>query len=554
MDFLSSVAVLERDRRRRERLVVVATLVASVAAGLLAGAIAVLGKPLVLAGIFALLFPVLAWRRPRSAVLCLIFLALAVEQDPIGAPGGDLTQQLRLFTSLNTAIGLSNVYVNPFEILLGMLGVVILIRAGERRARWPRTALSSGLLALLAFVLLGTVHGLAVGGDYRMAIWEIRPTVYLFLSYLFVVQLPAELSTLTMLLWTFVIAVGLRAIEGIWLVVTVMLIHGQRPDSLLTHEDSLFFVLYVILVGSLWIFGQRGRLRSLATALLPLVLIVALANNRRTAWLQLGICGLLMLVLVWVRLPRLRPRLTAALVVMAVAGGLYLRLYWNQTGLLAEPASAVRSLFAPDPRDASSDLYRVIENANLELNIRMSPLIGRGYGVPIDYRIPIVDLSRIDPFIHYIPHNDVLYVWMRLGIVGALVFWSVIGFAVVGACRLIRARHPGLVLYGLLVACAIAAYLIQGALDLGFFWFRVAVLMGALFGALELARQAAAGEEAERSPPAPARALAGPGRPHGYGPERPTRGSAVDLSPVAGRPSAARTMTRSSPADSRRQS
>src|SRR5579884_2663558 len=199
MELLPSVAVLERDRRRRERLVVVAALVASVAAGLLAGAIAVLGKPLLLGAVFAVLFPVLAWRRLRWAVLCLLFLALAVEQNPVGAPGGDLTQQLRLFTSLNTAVGLSNVYVNSFEILLGALAAVVLVRAGERRARWPGTALSSGLLALLAFVLLGTVHGLAVGGDYRMAIWEIRPTVYLFLSYLFVVQLPAELSTLTML-------------------------------------------------------------------------------------------------------------------------------------------------------------------------------------------------------------------------------------------------------------------------------------------------------------------------------------------------------------------
>jgi hypothetical protein len=549
MELLPSVAVLERDRRRRERLVVVAALVASVAAGLLAGAIAVLGKPLLLGAGFAVLFPILAWRRLRWAVLCLLFLALAVEQNPVGAPGGDLTQQLRLFTSLNTAVGLSNVYVNSFEILLGALAAVVLVRAGERRAHWPGTALSSGLLVLLAFVLLGVGHGLVAGGDARMAIWEIRPTLYLLLGYLFVVQLPAELSTLIALLWTFVLAVALRALEGIWLVITVMLVHGQRPDSLLTHEDSLLFVLYVVLVAALWIFRQRGRMRTLATAILPLVLVVALANNRRTAWLQLGVCGLLMLVLAWVRLPRLRRGLAAALVITAVASGLYLRLYWHQTGLLAEPASAVKSLFAPDPRDASSDLYRTIENADLEFNIRMSPLIGRGYGVPIDYRIPIVDLSRIDPFIHYIPHNDVLYVWMRLGIGGALAFWSVIGLAVVAACRLLRAHDPRPALYGTVVVCALAAYLIQGALDLGFFWFRIAVLMGALLGGLELARRLPAEGTTDPAPSAPVP------RPDAYGSGRALGGAETTDAPGGQvRPSAARSRTPSSSADSRLQS
>src|SRR5207245_3993533 len=132
-----------------------------------------------------------------------------------------------------------------------------------------------------------------------------------------------------------------------------------------------------------------------------------------------------------------------------------------------------------------------------QINLMRSPLIGVGYGIPIDYVIPIVDLTRTDPFIRFIPHNNVLYVWMRLGAIGALAFWSFIGFVVLSACRLLRARDLRLALYGSLVVCAVINYLIMGYLDLGFFWFRVAILMGCLLGVLEVARRVQQADEVQ---------------------------------------------------------
>ena len=72
---------------------------------------------------------------------------------------------------------------------------------------------------------------------------------------------------------------------------------------------------------------------------------------------------------------------------------------------LAQPARALRSTVSPDPRDESSDLYRVQENANLKLNIQQSGPLGKGFGVPINYALPIADVSNFDPMIKYIPHN-----------------------------------------------------------------------------------------------------------------------------------------------------
>jgi hypothetical protein len=487
MDRTSGTAWLSREQGRRTSTVLVACIVAGIVAGILAGVLAEANRAMALFGFLVVLVPFVAWRRLGLAVAGVALLAIVIEQYPIGSPISDLTDHIPLFTSLSDAFHLSGLYVNPMEILLAIVLLVLLLRAGRRQARLPRTALALGLAALLGLVLAGAVHGVLAGGDYKMALWEIRPTIYVAATYFFATQLPDRVGTVTAFLWTFVAAMAIKTVQGMALVVIVLLVHGQRPDALLSHEDSVFFVLFIILVAGLWLFRLAGPLRKVATALLPFILIVDLANNRRTAWLQLAACLLALLVLAWVRLPDRRRFAAGALVLGALVSAVYLPLYWNHGGLIAEPARAIRSMIAPDPRDASSDLYRVAENANLTFNIKRSPLIGAGYGIPINYVIPIVDLTSIDPFIKFIPHNDVLYVWMRIGAIGALAFWSFIGLAVVRACRVLRSRDPTLALYGALVVCAVVDYLIQGQLDLGFFWFRVAIFMGCMLGVLEVA-------------------------------------------------------------------
>ena len=74
-------------------------------------------------------------------------------------------------------------------------------------------------------------------------------------------------------------------------------------------------------------------------------------------------------------------------------------------------------------RDATSDIYRVQENANLEYNIKQNGLLGNGFGVKIDYALPITDISSVDSLIAYIPHDDVLDVLMRMGFLGGVAMW-----------------------------------------------------------------------------------------------------------------------------------
>ncbi|MGH7746987.1 MAG: DapH/DapD/GlmU-related protein, partial [Candidatus Dormibacteria bacterium] len=150
-----------------------------------------------------------------------------------------------------------------------------------------------------------------------------------------------------------------------------------------------------------------------------------------------------------------------------------------------QPARAVHAAIRPNARDLASNQYRVIEDANLVLNIRARNSLGTGFGLPIDYAIPIVNLDNIDSAIAYIPHNGVLWIWMRMGILGEILFWFLVATAVRRCYDLARVGDPESSLLGAFAICAIVAYVVMGYYDMGFFWFRIACCMGFLLGAVE---------------------------------------------------------------------
>ena len=78
---------------------------------------------------------------------------------------------------------------------------------------------------------------------------------------------------------------------------------------------------------------------------------------------------------------------------------------------------------------------------------------------------------------------------MRMGILGAVAMWALLGTAIVAGCRLARSVDREVAVVGALLACSIVAYALEGAVDLGFSFYRIAFLTGGLLGLAEAARR-----------------------------------------------------------------
>jgi hypothetical protein len=482
-------------RTGQVRLIFLVTLclLAALPAGVLAGMLSSGSHEVALVAFFGLAALVALWRWPHAGPLLMLLAATLIEQFGLPRVGFHVpSDQVPFFTSLSDGVGLKGIYVNPAEVTLALIVLAWLARAvGDRTLEISKSTLAGGLLVLSIVVALALARGLSRGGDVRAMLWEVRPWFYLVTGYVIASQLLVNRRHVRALLWVIVIGTGAKGVEGTVRFLTTLQVQ-PRPDALLGHEESLFFGVFLLLPAALWLFKQRGALRRVATALVPVILVADLSNMRRAAWLILFV-GLAVLVLVvWVRYPERRPAMKKAVVVGAILFGLYVGAFWNSAGVLGQPARAIRSGISPDPRDKQSNLYRQQEDANLVLNIlrvRSSTLVGQGFGIPIDYAITIDNVSNIDPFIAYVPHDGILYLWLRMGVPGVLAFWFFAGTAVVSACRVARCADPELAVYGAVVASSLVGYLMLAHDDMGLFWFRVALLMGILLGGLEVVRR-----------------------------------------------------------------
>jgi O-antigen ligase len=470
-------------RRRRTAAVVACSLAA--AAGLAAAMLAASGHPAIVFAFPALLVPVAIWKWDEAGVIVVVAVATLVEQVSYTVgPGvaGAFTQKIPLFHSITQGSG-----VNLFEVLLVLILLTWVMKGALRGSlRLPHSALSRSIGVLLLVVLVGFGVGLSHGGQFRWATWEVRPFIYLGAMFWLSASLLHTRRALRAVLWTLVLGSGFKALQGLKIYIPARHL-TPRPEAILAHEESLFFGLFIFLTLGLWIYEQRGALRTTATALLPVVLLANLANSRRTAWAILALGLVALIVVCYQTLPRRRRLLRRLGVVLLIGSALYFPAFWNNDSTVGQPAHAIHSAVQPDARDVSSDQYRTQEDANLLFNIRRSPYLGLGFGVPIDYALPIANIRNIDPMIAYVPHNSVLYIWMRLGIVGEVAFLMMIAAAILRAVELTRVGDQELALIGTLTVCAVVAYLVMGYEDMGFTWFRIALCMGVLLGATEAA-------------------------------------------------------------------
>jgi O-antigen ligase len=142
----------------------------------------------------------------------------------------------------------------------------------------------------------------------------------------------------------------------------------------------------------------------------------------------------------------------------------------------------------PNPADRvaiRSNLYRAIENRDLIFTAMQHPILGWGFGRPFLQPIALPDISELAPYYLYIPHNTIYWVWMRLGTIGFLALWYLLGALVVrGGLIAWRLRDRYLQCAAMFVVAVTCMEILAAYADYQLYCHRNVLYLGLLAGVL----------------------------------------------------------------------
>jgi hypothetical protein len=390
---------------------------------------------------------------------------------------------------LQSSFKLSGFVTSPLEMLLLLtLGVWLAqgimrrrldFRAGRRLLWWP-TVLFTAMLAL------GLVRAVVTFSDTYIAFWEARALLYLLPCYILTANLIRSRRQVGTLLVIALTVVNLFALEAVYrhfaLIESGELLKREVPiEMAFSHESVVFLGALLLLIVAQWVLPAPLWQRLVGALMLPVAIFALLATERRAAYIAVMLAfvafGIVFLV-------KHRRAFVLVTLPVLIGGAIYLPIFWRDTGLLGQPARAVRSLSEPDPRDASSNNYRALERVNVILTMKANPVWGIGFGRPFHFVVSLPSLWWWE-FWRYEPHHNLMWLWLKVGAIGFALFWILMGTGLALAAHLARTlRRPETRTFALFALGGIIVALVFCYVDLGLVNGRITVLFGTLLGML----------------------------------------------------------------------
>jgi O-antigen ligase len=427
------------------------------------------------------------WKRPIRGLYIIFGAALLLEQFALHFPDS-LTDRTGFFENLNnSSSALNGIPITPAEIVM-LAAVLIWIASSvsRRSLELPRGPIVRAYVAFGLVLVFAELQGLVGGGTFLISLWELRPQAYAVVAFILAATLVRTRADLLRLVGIFVVVVSFKGLVADYRYLVTLHRNLNGVEAIMAHEESYFFALFLIAALAVFLWTKDKRVRLLAIALALIVGLGLNANHRRAGVVALMV-GLVLFVILAARYDIVnRGRLATGAVITAIIVGTVVMMFWDhQSGLLGEIVRPFHSIVAPDARDYSSNLYRQAEDANLLLTFRSSPIVGIGFGRPMLYAFHMVDISSLYPLWNYIPHNTLLWIGMRMGIIGYITFFGLLAMAVLRACQVARdTRDVWLRGIAIFAVAAIGMELAVGYVDLQLDSYRNLIFLGALLGVI----------------------------------------------------------------------
>jgi hypothetical protein len=371
-------------------------------------------KPLSVAFVILIVSCVASMLRPTIGVYVILFLTLV----------GDAATMtwwpfVKNMSSRESIMFVSDsLFLTPLELVIGATAAGWLLqRLADPTWRLWRGRMFWPLIIFSGFVLLGLLHGKFTGGDTRIAIFEARPLLYLGAIYLLVTNLFTTRAQYHLALMVSMVAIAIQSVFSLVYFARLTPIERSELESLSEHGATIHMDALLIFMLAAWALRCSAKTRIALTIMAIPVTWAYLLSQRRAAVVALAVGVIALLIVLFYRRRRAFWFVTPTFFVLALG---YILATWNAGGAIGLPADAVKTVLFPNEladADSSSDLYRQLEAINLWSTIRSAPEFGIGFGQKF---IKVVQMPDISGFLfwEYIPHNSVLWIWIKLGFLG----------------------------------------------------------------------------------------------------------------------------------------
>ncbi len=450
-----TVTGVRRRRSRRARTITLIVIVTALGLALFASS----RSPQPAIALFVLMGAIIAASiKPICGLYAVVFFTMA--GDAVTTPWYPFSKNLSAGESL---LYLSDkLVVSPLDVLIGATFLIWLIGVlFDPHTRFVVGPLAIAVGTFTAFVAFGFVHGIATGGDPRIALFEGRAMFFVLPVYLMTINL-CDRGELRRLLWTAVAGVVVNGMFALKYLSELTLLEQEELEDLGEHSASVHFNFVLLLTLTLFLYRGATRITRFVLLGVSLPLVVAyLAAERRSAVVALAVGVILLVASLWWRH---RPKfyVIAPLLLIVTIG--YAGAFWNSTSSIGFPAQAIKAVVQPDEvseKDRSSSLYRDAENVNINYTIRSSPVLGLGFGQRFLRPVALADISFFE-FYEYIPHNSILWVWIKTGFLGFASLLAMFAIAVRdGARHVVGSRDPttaALAMVGVIMVVMFAVY------------------------------------------------------------------------------------------------
>jgi hypothetical protein len=425
------------------------------------------------------------FKHPRVALYGVLAIAIFFEpfnQDPLMSAGTFFNNDIQ------GAFHLPGVQLTLLEVIQLLTLASVLFGNRSRGQKLRGGTLMRPAMLFLFMLVFGVVRGMIGGGLFNYAVWEMRFLYSLVVCFVIAANTIRTRADVQEMLSVFFVLSAMAGLEGAYrrnVFIEAGLL-GDAQEVWYSHEDVIFWATFMLLVIAQAAFGAPRWQRLLGPFLALLTGYTLLVSERRAGIFSLIIPFLVLTVVLFMANRKVFFMISVPLL---ICGAIYVPVFWNASGPLAQPARAIRSINDPDPRDAQSNMSRILELIDIRATVASDPLTGVGFGRPYLLVVAIPDISFF-PLWNYVTHHNILWIWLKTGMAGFIIFWCLLGSGLSrGAYYVRRLREPELRTFATLAVLGITSSVVYLYVDLGLNGSRIPILLGILLGGVSVLGQ-----------------------------------------------------------------